>query len=229
MDVFRRNGREIAIFNLIAIAAFWVSLVVAGAITPGYSQRFDATSELGAIGQPYWWLNAFFGIVPVAIATFLTGWIVLARYRPGALAWISGIATIIGGAAFLMAGVSRCDVGCEPSPLLSANVHMAGAGIGFNILLFGPLVLGLRSFTRERNGFYLTVLAIGLCYWCTLLLFASGRVHETRWLGFGFWQKTTILLLCAWVASVAVNLLRRDDTAPAELERDASGGEHWAG
>lgn len=211
----RGYARAVAIFSLVAIAMFWATMLVAGALTPGYSQARDATSELGAVGQPYWWLNSFFGIVPVAVATFLAGWMLLARYRPGPLAWIAAMATVIAGAAFLLVGLSRCDVNCAPSDLLSANIHFAGAAIGFNIFLFGPLVHGLRSFRKGRNGFHVAALLIGIVYWCTLLLFTSGAVEQARWLGFGFWQKVTIALVNAWLALICLETLSHPRIVPA--------------
>lgn len=200
-------AKTISIAAIIGCVSFWITLIAAAALTPDYSHTQDMISELGAVGAPYPWLNAYLGMLPFGLAIVLLGILIIREFRPGAMAWLSGIFTILSGFGFVLAALTRCDVGCQESELLSANLHFLGAGVGFNAMRFSPLFLGLRSISPDRRGFYVFALLLTITYWITLF-FLAGMVESLRVIGPGFWQRVTVGVISIWVVGVAISRIR---------------------
>lgn len=203
------TSKGIALGAIVACLMFWITLVLAGSLTPGYSHIQNMISELGAVGAPYPWLNAYLGMLPFALALIALGVIIVRGFRPGLTAWLSGIFTVLSGLGFLLAALTHCDLGCKESELLSANLHFLGAGIGFNAMRFSPLVLGLRAFgSADRRGLYFFALSTTVAYWIALF-FLSGMVESLRLIGPGFWQRVAVGVISVWVIGLAYAQLRK--------------------
>ena len=175
--------RRLAVICMAGAALFWVTLLVAGWMTPGYSHLQDMVSELGAMGAPHPWLNAWFGILPFAGAVIASGLLIARRFGPGGLAWASAGASVLAGIGFLLVALTRCDEGCEPSTLAQAQLHFTGSAVGFNAMRFAPLLLGFRAFRHSRGRrFYGFALGCAVLYWIALFLL-SGTVESLRVVG----------------------------------------------
>lgn len=182
-------------------------LVLAGAITPDYSHIVDQVSELGAIDSPYPWIMNWLGIVPLALAMIASGYLLIAAFRPGPLAWLSGLFLILSGLGFVLVGASPCDVDCQPSELASARLHIMGSGTGFSAMLLSPLLLGVRAFgSGPDRRFYSYSLAVAIGFWVALF-FLSGTVEQLRIIGPGFWQRVAIFIISIWVVGICLKII----------------------
>ncbi len=193
--------------SIVGALLFWAILLLAGAITPGYSHALDQVSELGAIDSPYPWLMNWLGIMPLAFAALACGMLLVAVFRPGPLAWLSGLFLILSGLGFVLAGAAQCDVDCRPSELASAQLHIVGSGAGFSAMLLSPLLLGLRAFHGgPERRFYLFALAVAAGYWIALF-FLSGVVEHLRIVGPGFWQRVAIFMISIWIVGISFKII----------------------
>ncbi|MEJ0087884.1 MAG: DUF998 domain-containing protein [Pseudomonadota bacterium] len=107
-------------------------VVVAGALTPGYSHVSQFISELGARGSPYEWPVRFAGFLPsgVLLLAFCGfAFAALPRSRGAALGLL-GLAVYAVG--YVVAASFPCDLGCRPeTPSTSQLIHNAVGLLGY--------------------------------------------------------------------------------------------------
>lgn len=128
-----------------------VMVVLAGALTPGYSHVAQYISELGARGAPQEVLFRLAGFMPTGVlllAFCLFAHRALPRSRGTTLALI-GLAVYAAG--YLVAAAFPCDFGCRPAkPSTSQLIHDLGGGIGY--LLAPACLLTLARAARDWPG-----------------------------------------------------------------------------
>ena len=139
---------------LSALASFIVMalmVVVAGALTPGYSHVSQYISELGARGAQLEWGVRFAGFLPAGIfllAFCLFAYAALPRSSGTTLALV-GLALFAAG--YLVAAAYPCDLGCRPDkPRTSQLIHNAGGLLGY--LLAPAFLLTLARAARTWPG-----------------------------------------------------------------------------
>jgi Protein of unknown function (DUF998) len=201
---FTSRGRSVPFFALAGLLAIiWIlaGSVVFGALRAGYDAS-HAISELGAQGSPnaavwnvvgFGGTALFYGLYSIAIAAeFGRGWL----YR----------LTLIQVAAIAGSGLFSCDPGCPPAMTSWQGWGHTVAGLTyFAITCVLPLV-AWRVF-RSR-GEWRSLGPISLVAGIVLVgLFVAGPFVFGPEL-VGIWQRTTLVLVAAWTAVVALRLLR---------------------
>jgi hypothetical protein len=200
---YASRGTSLQLFALAGpLALIWIlaGSVVVGALRAGYDAS-HAISELGAQGTAnaaIWNMVGFggtavlYGLYSIAIATeFGKGWL----YR----------LTLVQVVAITGSGLFSCDPGCPPAMTSWQGWGHTVAGFTyFAITCVLPLV-AWRTFRRriEWSSTGRVSLAAGLLLVALFLvgpLFGADKV--------GVWQRTTLLLVGAWTAVVAVRLWR---------------------
>lgn len=125
-------ARLAAITSLSSLVVMALMVLIAGAITPGYSHVAQFISELGARGAAHQWSVRFLGFLPVGILLLsfcFFAYAALPRSRATTLGLI-GLALYAAG--YLVAAAFPCDPGCRPSvPSTSQLIHTAGGMIGY--------------------------------------------------------------------------------------------------
>jgi hypothetical membrane protein len=116
------------LLGLLPIASLtWLtaSVLIAGALRPGYSHSAQFMSELGARGAPGAWTMNVFGFIPAEL--LMVGFIALAakalRRSPLALVGLALLAVYAIG--LIVGALAPCDLGCRPAvPSLTHQIHM---------------------------------------------------------------------------------------------------------
>lgn len=108
----------------LTVAVMLLTVLVAGALTPGYRHAAMFISELGARGAPLEAAVRWGGFLPAGLlltAFTVTAWRSLPRSRAATLGWI-GLGTYALG--YLIAVPFPCDPGCRPvQPSLAQLIH----------------------------------------------------------------------------------------------------------
>jgi Protein of unknown function (DUF998) len=121
-----------AITALACFVVMALTVVVAGALTPGYSHVSQYISELGARGAPQEWGVRFAGFLPSGILL-----LAFCSFAYAALPRSSGTTLALVGlalyaAGYLVAAAYPCDLGCRPDkPTSSQLIHNAGGLLGY--------------------------------------------------------------------------------------------------
>lgn len=125
--------------SLAALLTMTLMVLVAGALTPGYSHLGQFISELGARGATLEWpfrAVAFAGTGAMLLVFCAAAWRALPRSRGTTLALL-GVALYAAG--YATAAVFPCDAGCRPAqPSVSQLIHNAVGGLGY---LVAPVFL----------------------------------------------------------------------------------------
>ncbi len=115
-----------------ALAIVLILVIVAGALTPGYSHISQLISELGANGSRYGWPVRFAGFLPAGLlllAFCMFAYRLLQKAKATTFGLI-GLATYAAG--YLVAAVFPCDLGCRPNtPSTSQIIHNVGGLVGY--------------------------------------------------------------------------------------------------
>jgi hypothetical membrane protein len=118
-------------------------VLVAGALTPGYSHVSQFISELGARGAPHEWLVRIGGFLPAGLLL-----LAFCRIAYGALPRSQATTLGLVGLAlyaigYLAAATFPCDIGCSPDrPSLSQIIHNVSGMVGY---LLAPTFLFVLS------------------------------------------------------------------------------------
>ena len=142
---WRDTGFGLQVLILCGIAAGIMrtgSLLVLGAVTPGYSHLANFNSELSAREAAYQ-NAATLSVYAVGVLLFLFA-IGLARWtRPSGIGLWGSLVLAAAGVAFVLIGVFPCDPGCslqDPSPTMKAHL-LAGFG-GMSLQTIAMTVFG---------------------------------------------------------------------------------------
>ena len=152
------------------LSYLWLSMTVliAGAMYPGYSHVGQFMSELGAHGAPGGWIVNYFGFVPTEI--LFLGFVGLAFRRAGRDGGMRVGLALLGlyAVGLIIAAFYPCDAGCRPDdPTFSHLVHIASGLVAYLFFIAGVLVLAVS--TRRRIGTVLSmlgILAVALALFC---------------------------------------------------------------
>src|SRR6056297_426905 len=196
--------RALGAFGVLSAAFFLAADVVGASLTPNYSMRSDAISELVEKGAPAkaevdLLLLAYHALV-IPFALGLRAWLGAWGVRLG-----PGLIGLAGAAGVVLTLFFPCDPGCEPFVTLSGTLHIfIAVPMGFAILAGLALIgLGLRRRDRmARFAIYTTVTAItGLFLAVTTVAFAETDLVGVleRLLTFGYLQ--WYVFTGAWLAS----------------------------
>ena len=200
----RIRMRTLASIGLAGPLLFVVGVVVAGAITPGYSHLSEPISQLAEPAQPYWLIQVtgfvVFGISMVAIASAL--W----RTLTAGVAAKLGVA-LVGFAGFnmILTGLFRTDPMGRTSPSISGQIHETTAGLVFLSLIAGFLVLGrpMRRARSWRDLAYFSIIA-GLAALTFLVGFGLSFELQPRYVG--VWQRLLATTIVVWFSVIAVRV-----------------------
>jgi hypothetical membrane protein len=120
---------------LTALACFIVmalTVVVAGALTPGYSHVSQFISELGARGSPQEWGVRLAGFLPSGVLLLAFCWFAYAALPRSSGTTLGLVGLALYAAGYLVAAAYPCDLGCRPDkPSTSQLIHNAGGLLGY--------------------------------------------------------------------------------------------------
>lgn len=139
------NKRLFFYGGIIAPFLHIVSVVVAGALYPGYSHYQSFMSELAANGFEYSYvlkLGSFY-----AVSLLVLGFTLALNESVKGSGMVKSLATlalVVYCCGLLAAGVFSCDLGCTPdSPSIDQALHNIFGGIGIFALPVGILMWGV--------------------------------------------------------------------------------------
>jgi hypothetical membrane protein len=135
-----------------AASALWLagSVLILGALRPGYSHAAQFMSELGASGTSLAWAMNFLGFIPAEL--FILGFVVLAARRVGrAPLALTGLGlTGLYAAALIVDALFPCDATCWPAdPSLTHDIHIAAGALAY---LAGLAAVGVLGLSVWREG-----------------------------------------------------------------------------
>lgn len=157
------SGAEIYwILLLIAIVGDFVVAYVLAAFYPGYSHMKQVMSVLGNPNSPVsllysGWLVTLGILLCISSLNFYSTYAGTSRgyAMTGAI-----LIVVFGVGAGILSGIFRVDDG-DVVESMAAKIHGIAAGIGFMLLMFVPLIVGMLSF---KQGF-------GLLGWISMASF----------------------------------------------------------
>ena len=142
------------ILLIIALAGDFAVPYILAAFYPGYSHKKDVMSVLGNPESPVARIyNVWLVILGVLIC--LSAIRVYIEYQGLSKFYSSAIQItmfVFGIGAGVLAGIFSVDAD-EGAESAASKIHGIGAGIGFMLLTFVPLIIGLLSFKGGSRGF----------------------------------------------------------------------------
>jgi hypothetical protein len=140
-----------AITALACLVVMALTVVVAGALTPGYSHVSQYISELGARGSPHEWGVRLAGFLPSGILLLAFCSFAYAALPRSAGTTLALVGLALYAAGYLVAAAYPCDLGCRPDkPTTSQLIHNAGGLLGY--LLAPAFLLTLAREARTWPG-----------------------------------------------------------------------------
>ena len=209
--------RLAAVLVLGGLATFWVAILVAAHVNPGYAHRRDYVSTLAARGAEHGWLGVA-AVAAAAGAIALAGLLVQPLSRPAAMS------ITLAGVGFLVVAFTRLDCGNGA----------AGCGLGGRFA-----VSGTKEVTHWSATTLSTVLLIGGVAGTGLALVRLGRrlagvatlvaaaVTAGAFLAMGGEspggvQRIGILVATGWLAALAIATLAGSTRSGAGASAPAS-------
>jgi hypothetical membrane protein len=200
-----RRERYAAVVVLAALGVFWVAVLLAGAESPGYSQRRDYVSSLAAHGVEDAWLGvlaiAAVGVAGLGAAVLLWR---LTRAAALALAW-AGVGFVVVALVRIDCpnGAARCGLGgrfdVHGAPAIT---HWTAAVVSTVLVLAGATFVAYALFRRGRRAAGMAS-AVAAAATLVALLGTGGESP-------GVVQRAWIAVMTAWlVGAAAVSLTRR--------------------
>ena len=198
-----RTSSWLQVLPIVSYAWLVATVLIAGALHPGYDHASQFMSELGAQQAPNAWAVNYLGFLPTEL--FFLAFIGLALTRVGRNGWLRAglLALSLYAVGLFIAAFFPCDSGCRPDdPSATHLVHIAS---GLGAYLFGILGLFLLAAGRWRSqhralalsGFAVGLFALfcfvqltpdnavvglnqraletGLYLWCIVFAFKLGR------------------------------------------------------
>jgi hypothetical membrane protein len=194
----------VAILALAGVVCFWVAIVVAAALEPGYEQRRDYVSTLAAHGAAHAGL-AIFGIVAVAAAMALTALLVRQVSRIAALAIaLAGVGFVVVAFTRLECanGAAACCLGGRFEISGSAEIgHWTATTVSTVLVIAGIALTGLALIRDGRRGAGGVTLAAALVT-AGAFLATGGDMPGIR-------ERIGIAVATGWLAAVAIATLAR--------------------
>ncbi len=168
MTLSRRLTALLPIASAIWLAA---SVLIAGALRPGYSHSAQFMSELGATGTSGAWAMNGFGFIPaeLLLLAFLCLAAAAMRRRGLALAGLSVLAVYALG--LIIGALAPCDTDCRPvDPSATHRIHMLAGAVAY---LSGLTGIALLAVAVGRLGARRLMIAGIACGAVGLALFLS--------------------------------------------------------
>jgi len=194
----------VAMLALAGVVCFWVAIVVAAALEPGYEQRRDYVSTLAAHGAAHAGL-AIFGIVAVAAAMVLTALLVRQVSRIAALAIaLAGVGFVVVAFTRLECanGAAACGLGGRFEISGSAEIgHWTATTVSTVLVIAGIALTGLALIRNGRKGAGGVTLAAALVT-AGAFLATGGDMPGIR-------ERFGIAVATGWLAAVALVTLVR--------------------
>lgn len=203
----RRHKSRIRVLAYLGLAGpvlFAVGVVVAGAVTPGYSHLSEPISQLAEPGRPYWLIQVagfvVFGISMIAVAFAL--WQGLSDGLGPKLGIV-----LVGFAGFnmVLTGLFRTDPMGQESPSVSGQIHETTAGLVFLSLIAGFLVLG-RAMRRSPSWRGLASFSITAGLAALIFLTGFGISFEAQPEYVGVWQRLLATTIILWFVVISLRV-----------------------
>lgn len=183
-------------FGFIGPVLLWGAMLVAGALTPGYSHLGQYLSELGAHQAPHAAIVNFAGVIPFGVSIALLS---IAGYWAHNTRWLTALGfglLLTAGLLFVVAGIYRADPVLDFSNLSEeATIHVL-AGLG--VFIFGFAAMEVVGISLIRQNPPYAVLSLGLAGVC-LSAFAALYVLGFESAYRGVLQRVFLLALSAWM------------------------------
>jgi len=202
-----KTQKVLAACGVLAPVSFVIGMIVASALTPGYSHAAEQISALGSVGYPAAPVQIIVGFIlsGLLIIAFAVG---LHRGIPGESKWGPAF-LVLSGIGLVGVGVFQCDPGCTNAPFTGSlrdsshfvmfNLAEMGAIIG--ILLTGRRLSGHPQWSRLRSF----SLLIG---WGTLVIFIAWYTTPIGvYVGDGTMERIVAGLPLLWTAVMGIRLL----------------------
>lgn len=199
-----KTNRQLGLGGILAPAFYYLALIIASFMRPGYSHVSQFVSELGEIGAPSAPVTNYLGFVPIGVCLLAFTYALFSSVDRGWLSIVGGILLALYGVSFILAGFFSCEPGCESAdPILSETIHnMSGISgmAGMIIALFLWSFVFRRSPSFEGIWIYTLISSI-----VSLVLFlVFGMSLESGYVG--LWQRLLDLVTYAWFVVVGWRL-----------------------
>jgi hypothetical membrane protein len=199
--------KVLLICGLLASLIYVATDILAGKLWEGYSFTSQAISELSAIGAPTRPLVVSLGIIydVLLIAFGLCVW-VLAGQRRRALRLIGGLLVGIGAIGFVWTQFPMHLRGAEMTFTDTMHWTIAGVVVLLILLMIALGVIAYRKWFRLYSiGTLVTLLVVGM--WSIFVGGAQIAAQQSTPF-FGVMERITVYGYLAWVAVLAIVLLR---------------------
>ena len=201
------SRKVLLICGILASLIYVATDILAGMLWEGYSFTSQAISELSAIGAPTRPLVVTLGIIydVLLIAFGLCVW-VLAGQRWRALRLIGGLLVGIGAIGFVWAQFPMHLRGAEMTFTDTMHWTIAGVVVLLILLMIALGVIAYRKWFRLYSiGTLVTLLVVGM--WSIFVGGAEIAAQQSTPV-FGVMERITVYGYLAWVAVLALVLLR---------------------
>ncbi len=196
--------RRAALFGLAGPLIFALGIVVAGAVTPGYSHLSEPVSQLAAFGQPYPAIQmtgfVVFGLSMLAVAYGLRH--VLSSARSATI----GISLVaLAGVSMVGTGLFRADPMGQQPMSVSGTIHISTAMILFLALIAAFIVLSpaMKKLQPWRDLSLFSLIA-GLAALFFLVAYSVAFELQPQWMG--VWQRLLAATLVIWFLVVSLRV-----------------------
>jgi hypothetical membrane protein len=188
--------RQAARLGIAGPLVFVAGIVVAGAVTPGYSHLSKPISQLAAFGQPYPAIQMIgfvvFGVSMLAVAYGLR--LMLESRRS---ATIGVFLVALAGVSMVGTGIFRADPMDQDPLSLSGIVHIATAMVLFPALCTAFIVLSRAMKKDDRwRGLANFSMVSGIAGWIFLIGYSAAFELQPDWLG--VWQRFLAATFVIW-------------------------------
>lgn len=141
MSLSRRLLALLPIASLVWLAA---SVLIAGALRPGYSHSAQFMSELGASGASGAWAMNLFGFIPAELLMLGFIGVAAAASKRNSLTLIGLAALAVYAVGLIVGALAPCDLGCRPAdPSAVHHIHMLAGMTAYVSGLVGIAVLAV--------------------------------------------------------------------------------------
>lgn len=208
-----------AFTGLASFVVLILLVVVAGALTPGYSHVSQFISELGARDAPHEWGVRLAGFLPAGVLLLAFCGFALAALPRSTAATLGFVGLAFYAAGYLVAVAFPCDPGCRPeNPSLSQLIHNGGGMLGY---LLAPVFLLLlaRAAGSWPGGNKLAMAGYAAAGLALLGLISLSPASPVA----GLSQRLLELAVLGWVALCSMYVARQGAGAPEEPGPAAGG------
>lgn len=209
--------RRLLLTGVLGPVLFSVTVLVAGALRPGYSHADQFISELGESGGRLAWLMNIPGFMLSAALMLVFILVFRSRFEKSATRTTGTFLLAMFAGSVFVAGVFSCDAGCLPDdPSPTQRMHDLVSIIAFPAFTLGVFAWG-ASFCRMREwrgfGIY-SLVSAALSVVFLALMVQSEATRD----GTGTFQRLFLGTLFLWMVLLSIQLWRSstdDATEPA--------------